>query len=48
MKIAQQRLLEEEEIHLQTVLSSDQYAKYQSRRAALRHNWRPGSRPPKR
>jgi len=27
MKIAQQRLLEEEEEHLQSVLSSDQYAK---------------------
>ena len=48
MKIAQHRLLEEEELHLQSVLSSDQYAKVQSRRAALRHNWRPGSRPPKR
>ncbi|MBC6992516.1 hypothetical protein [Hymenobacter sp. BT491] len=48
MKLTQQRLRDEDESQLKHVLTSDQYAKYQTQRASLQQNWRPGRRPPKR
>ena len=47
MKIAQHRLFDDEDTKLQTVLTADQYAKYQSQRAWLKQNCRPGRKPAK-
>jgi len=50
MKNIQPRPKDEEEMQLQTVLTADQYAKYQSQRAASksRYNGMSGRRPPRR